>query len=419
MSHKKVYLDYAATTPLADEVKAAMEPFWKDMYANPMSLSTPGQEARKEIEEIRNNIAKFFGFEQEEVVFTSGATESNNLAIKGITEGVSDWVKKYSDRALVGKDFIPHIITTGFEHHCLIDSVKYLEQKGDIEATFLKVSKEGLVDPEEVRKNIKKNTVLVSVMYVNNEVGTIQPLGKIGKIIAKEKKERKQKAGMKSKEALPIYFHSDITQGVNYLPCPMGMWQLDSFSFSAHKIYGPKGMGGLGIRKDVLIKKQQHGGGQEFDLRSGTHNVTGIVGLGAALKKVAKNWEKEGKRLKKLQEYFIKKAKKEIKGIRINGSLEHRCPNNVNISFQKVEGESILMALDMLGIACNTGSACSSSSLKASHVLTAMGLKGLDAHGSIRFTMGEDTTKKNIDYTIKSLKDSITRLRAISKGISY
>jgi len=419
MKTRKVYLDYASTTPLAPEVKKAMEPFWNDNFGNPMALNSYGQNARKEIEMVRGLIAKFFRMDQEEIIFTGGATESNNLAVKGITEAVGNWVKKYSQRIFLNNPdrFIPHVITTQFEHHCLLDSVKYLKEKGLIEADFIKTGKDGLVDTENIKKSIKPNTVLISVMYVNNEVGTIQPIEKIGKLVKKERKERKQKAGMKNKEALPIYLHSDITQGLNYLPCPMNDWGVDAFSFSAHKIYGPKGVGALGVNKKVLIEKQQHGGGQEFNMRSGTHNVPGIIGLGAALERAGKRRIKEAGRLKKLQKYFWEQVKKEIKGADINGSMEKRVANNLNISFEKVEGESVLMALDMVGIACTTGSACSSESLKTSHVLSSMGLSNLRSHGSIRFSMGESTNKEVIDYTVKQLKEIIDRLRKMSGGI--
>jgi len=442
---RKVYLDYAATTPVAPEVKKAMEPYWNEKFGNPMAMHDFGQEARKAVEEAREKAASFFNVEQEEIIFTSGATESNNLTLRGVVKGVRNYVERYEDRISIqrykvqnmpyttmrGKNkaldvsssklyasgFIPHIITTPFEHHCLLDTAKDL-LKSEAEVTFIKLKRDGVVDPKDILSAIKPSTVLISVMYVNNEIGTVAPLKEIGELVKKEKIRRKEKAGLQRKEALPIYFHSDITQGVHYLPHNMTKFGMDLFSFSAHKIYGPKGVGALGVKKGVLIEKVQFGGSQEFDLRAGTHNVTGIVGLGAALEKIEKQnragWTGRVKKMQKLRDYFWNKLRREVERVKLNGSLEKRVANNLNVSFPGVEGESMLMALDMAGVACSTGSACSSETLEPSHVLLSIGLTHPEAHGSLRFTLGEGTAVPDIDYATLQVKNAADKLRKIS-----
>lgn len=414
---KKVYFDYAATTPLATEVKKAMEPYWGECFGNPSAMHSFGQDSRKAVEEAREKTASFFNVDQEEVIFTSGATESNNLALRGVAKAVKNYVNKFQERILLpqGVEFVPHIITTPFEHHCLLDTAKDL-LKGEAEVTFVKIGHDGVVDPKDVLGAIKANTVLISVMYVNNEIGTVAPLKEIGALVKNEAVRRKEKAGLVGKEGLPIYFHSDVTQAVNYLPCNMEKLGVDLFSLSAHKVYGPKGVGALGAKKGVLIEKIQYGGSQEFNLRAGTHNVTGIVGLGAALDRIAKmkKDKKEAEKIKELRDYFWKKLQKEVKNIFLNGSPEKRVANNLNVSFAGVEGESMLLALDMVGIACSTGSACSSETLEPSHVLLSIGLSHPEAHGSLRFTLGEGTTKAEIDYATLQIKQVTEKLRKIS-----
>jgi cysteine desulfurase len=429
---RKVYLDYAATTPVAPEVKKAMEPYWSKIFGNPAAMHRFGQDARKAIEEARENVASFFNVDQEEIIFTSGATESNNLALRGVVKGIKDYVEKYRDRVNIQSDkvqsknkvqstkykvpsFVPHIVTTPFEHHCLLDTAKDL-LKGEAEVTFIKVGRDGVVDPKEISKAIKPNTVVISVMYVNNEIGTIAPVKKIGELIGKEKIRRKEKAGLSGKEALPIYFHSDITQTVNYLPCNMKKIGVDLFSLSAHKIYGPKGIGALGVGKSVKIEKIQFGGSQEFDLRAGTHNVTGIVGMGAAINRMENGkWKMENiGKVKRLRDYFWEKLRKEVKDIKLNGSMEKRVANNLNVSIAGVEGESMLLALDMAGVACSTGSACSSETLEPSHVLLSIGLTHPEAHGSLRFTLGEGTTKADVNYATLQVRSVVEKLRRVS-----
>jgi len=417
---RKVYLDYAATTPIAPSVKKAMDPYWEKFFGNPMAMHSFGQEAREAIEGAREKVAAYFNREQEEIIFTSGATESNNLALKGVAKAVANYVKRYNDRVYLSDsasplDFSPHIITTPFEHHCLLDTAKNL-LNNEAEVTFIKIGRNGIVDPKNILKAIKPNTVLVSAMYVNNEIGTVAPLKEIGDLIQKERIKRKERAGIVGKEALPIYFHSDITQGVNYLPCNMKKMGVDLFSFSGHKIYGPKGVGALGVSKGILIEKIQYGGSQEFNLRAGTHNVTGIVGIGAAIKRMENGeWRMENaEKVKKLRDYFWEKLRKEIKDIALNGSWEKRAANNLNVSFVGVEGESMLLALDMAGVACSTGSACSSETLEPSHVLMAIGLSHPQAHGSLRFTLGEGNTQDDIDYATLQIKNVVNNLRRVS-----
>jgi len=432
---RRVYLDYAATTPVAPEVKKAMAPYWSREFGNPMAIHGFGQEARKAIEEAREKTASFFNVEQEEIIFTGGATESNNLALRGVVRAVKKYVEKYSDRVCMGSGFIPHVITTPFEHHCLLDTAKdllgrearlrldelqrdeatsFANDSGEAEVTFVKLGRDGVVDSKKILAAIKPNTVLVSIMYVNNEIGTIAPLKKIGELIKKEKIRRKEKAGLQGKEALPIYLHSDITQGVHYLPCNMTKFGVDLFSLSAHKIYGPKGVGALGVRKGVLIEKIQFGGSQEFNLRAGTHNVTGIVGLGEAIDRITNYQLPITNKIQELRNYFWGKLQKGVKDISLNGSLEKRVANNLNVSFAGVEGESILLALDMAGVACSTGSACSSETLQPSHVLLSIGLTHPEAHGSLRFTLGEGTTREDIDYATLQTKNVVERLRQVS-----
>jgi cysteine desulfurase len=396
---RKVYLDYAATTPVAPVVQKAMQPYWDKLFGNPAAMHTFGQEARQAVESAREKLAQFFNFAPEEIIFTSGATESNNLALRGVAKDQ--------------KGFVPHIITTPFEHHCLLDTAKDL-LRGEAEITFINLKRDGVIDPKEILKALKSNTVLVSVMYVNNEIGTVAPLAEISRIIKSEKVRRQKIADQAGKKPLPLYFHSDVTQAVNYLPCDMPKLGVDLFSLSAHKIYGPKGVGALGVRKDVKIEKIQFGGSQEFNLRAGTHNVTGIVGMGAAVERIARLKSKETQKIRQLRDYFWQELQKNVKNISLNGSLAQRSANNLNVSFKGVEGESMLLALDMAGVACSTGSACSSETLEPSHVLLSIGLTHPEAHGSLRFTLGEGNCKADIDYVVQQIKLVTAKLRKIS-----
>lgn len=390
----KIYLDNAATTPVDPEVLKAMLPYFSEKFGNPMSIHSFGQVALEAISKARKQVANFLNCDPSEIVFTSGATESNNLAIKGI-------IKKYF---YFNKDSQakPHIITSAFEHHCVLETIKFLEKSGQAEVTYLPIYEEGIVKLGDVKNAIKPNTILVSIMYVNNEIGTVQPIAKIGQFLKSYNSQ--------------ILFHTDATQAVNYFDCDVKKMGVDLLSLSGHKIYGPKGIGALYIKKGTPIAKIQDGGEQEFGMRAGTHNVPGIVGLGAALQQV-KSSKLKVKSILKLRDYFIDKVLKEIPDSYLNGSKEKRSPNNINFRFDNVEGESLVMLLDMKGIASSTGSACSSGTLEPSHVLLALGLKHEQAHGSLRLTLSKDTTKEELDYTVVKLKEIVERLRKISGNV--
>ncbi len=386
---KQIYLDYAATTPIDKEVLKAMMPYLKKDFGNPSSLHRFGQKTRSAIDEARKKVAKFLNCPESEIIFTGSATEANNLAIFGVV------------RALKKKEIKPHIITTKIEHHAVLHPFEELEKEG-VEVSFLAPNKEGIVEIDDIQKAIKENTVFISIMYANNEIGTIQPIQKIGKLITRLNKNRKHK----------IYFHTDAVQAVNYLDCNVKELGVGLLTLSAHKIYGPKGVGALFVKQGTPIEPIIYGGGHEFGLRSGTENVAGIVGLGKAIELVEKH-KNDIKRIKKLQDKIIEEVLK-IPNTRLNGSREKRLPNNVNISISGVEGESLVIALDQYGIAVSTGSACSSKELKPSHVLLAIGLSPKEAHGSLRITLGRFTTEEEVDYFLKILPKVVKRLREIS-----
>lgn len=389
---KKIYLDYAATTPLDKKVLSEILPYFSEKFGNPSSIHQYGQEALEAVEKARLQVADFLGCGSSEIIFTSGATESNNLAIKGIL------------RASQVEN--PHIITSSIEHHCVLNTCKTVQKEGG-EVTFLKVNQEGILDLENLKKAIKDNTIFISVMYANNEVGVIEPIAEIGKLLKEINSEREEKKLPK------IYFHTDAVQAVNYLDCEVDNLGVDLLSLSGHKIYAPKGVGVLYVRKGTRIKSIQQGGEQENNFRAGTHNVSGIVGIGKAISLVLEN-RKKTIETKKLRDYFIDNVLENIPDSKLNGSLEFRLPHNINFSFKGLEGESLLMMLDREGISVSTGSACSSASLSPSHVLSAMGIPPEVAHASIRFTLGKETTKEEVDFTLKTLIEKNKRLREIS-----
>lgn len=380
---KKVYLDYAATTPVDPRVLKAMLPFFTEKFANTMSLHSLGQQAKEALENARWVVANFIGARLDEIVFTSSATESNNLALKGI--------------ALANKNRGNHIIISAIEHPCIIESAKWLKGQG-FEITEIKTDKYGLVDPEDVKKFIKKETILVSIMHANNEIGTIQPIEEIGKIC----KER------------GVYFHTDAVQSLGKIEVNVDKLNVDLLSGSSHKIYGPKGVGFLYIRKGTKILPLLHGGGHEFGLRSSTVNLPGIIGFAKAIEICQKEMKKESERLRKLSNKLIQGVLEKIEGSRLNGHPQKRLPNIVNFSFERVEGESLVLRLDMEGIFVSTGSACSSAKLTPSHVLLAIGLSPALAHGSLRFSLGRWTKKDEIDYVLKILPKIVEDLRKIS-----
>ena len=389
---KKIYLDHAATTPTDKKVLDEMMPYFSQKFGNPSSIHQFGQEALEAVDKARQQVADFLGCSSSEIIFTSGATESNNMTIKGVIKASN--VEN------------PHIITSAIEHPCILNSCKEAEKEGS-EVAYLGVDKDGIIELEDIKKAIKENTILISIMYANNEVGTIEPIAEIGKLLKKINSEREE-------NKLPkIYFHTDAVQAINYLDCDVDNLGVDLLSLSGHKIYGPKGVGALYVRQGTKIKAIQDGGEQENNLRAGTHNVPGIVGLGKAISLISENRSRI-KEIKKLRDYFIGEVLKNITDARLNGSKEFRLPHNVNFSFKGIEGESLLIMLDQDGIAVSTGSACSSASLEPSHVLTAMKIPPEIAHASIRFTLGKDMTKEDVDYTLKVLKEKIKKLREIS-----
>lgn len=379
----KVYMDYAATTPIDPRVVKAMLPYFTKKFGNTMSLHSFGREAKIAVEEARVKVADLMNVSPEEIIFTSSATESNNLALKGI--------------AFANKDKGKHIITSKIEHECILESCKWLEKRG-FEITYLPVDNYGFVNPEDVEKAIRKDTILVSIMHANNEIGTIEPIEEIGKI-CKEK---------------GVYFHTDAAQTFGKIEVDANKLNADLITVSSHKMYGPKGVAALFIRKGVKIEPLLHGGGHEFGLRSSTINVPGIVGFGVACEIAKAEMKKESERLTKLRDYLIKNVLK-IENSHLNGHPTKRLPNNANFWFNFVDGESLIMELDYYGIAASTGSACSTSTLKPSHVLLAIGLKPHEADGSLRLSIGRWTSKEDVNYTIKILPKAIEKIRKLAK----
>jgi cysteine desulfurase len=416
---KKIYLDYAATTPVDAKVLETMLPYFSQNFGNAMSVHSFGQEALEAVDEARAKAALFFRCSASEIIFTSGATESNNLTVKGSIRSFYSIARKAGEK--------PHIITTKFEHHCVLDACKFAEKDGLAEVTFISPNKEGLISIKDIKAAIKPNTILISVMYVNNEIGTVQPIEEIGKLLKKTNAERKEEKPASTRGddrsstrgGLPrIIFHTDATQAINYFNCNVDELGVDLLSMSAHKIYGPKGVGLLYIRKGTPIKRIQDGGDQEYKMRAGTHNVPAIVGLGEALNMIkTPATQKKIKEITELRDYLIKRVLKEVPKSYLNGSNEKRSPSNANFRFDDIEGEGLILSLDLDGIAGSTGSACSSGALDPSHVLLSLGLRHEQAHGSLRLTIGKYTTKKELDIVIDKIKEVVKRLRKISGNV--
>jgi len=375
-------MDYAATTPVDPRVLATMKPYFSEKFGNVSSLHSFGQEAKYAMEEARNNIAGLIKAESSEIIFTSGGTESNNFAIKGI--------------AFANRERGRHIITSAIEHDAVLEPCKWLKKFG-FDITVLPVDKYGLVDPADVEKTIRKDTILVSIMMANNEIGTIQKIGEIGRICSRKN----------------VPFHTDAVQAFGKTPIDVEKMHIDLLSASAHKMYGPKGVGCLYVRKGLKIDPLLHGGGHEFGLRSTTENVAGIVGFGAAAELRKKEMKPEAKRLTKMRDKLIKNTMK-IDHSHLNGHPTLRLPNNANFWFDFIEGESLIMHLDAKGVAASTGSACSSKDLEPSHVLLAIGLRHEQAHGSLRLTLGKYNTDADVKYVSKVLPEIVEKLRNIS-----
>ena len=380
---KQVYLDNNATTRMRDEVLDAMLPYMKDFYGNASSVHQFGRTARAAIDAARVKVAALLGAASpEEIIFTSGGTESDNYAIKGVAYAL--------------KNKGNHIITSAIEHHAVYNTCKFLEKEG-YQVTYLGVDQYGMINPDDLRKAITDKTILITIMYANNEMGAIEPVEEIGKI-AKEKN---------------IYFHTDAVQATGKVPFSVKDMDIDLLAMSAHKIYGPKGMGALYMKKGVKATPQMYGGHHEMNKRAGTENVPGIVGLGKAAELALKEMPEEGK-IKELRDYLFKGITSKIDDVKLNGHPEKRLPNTLNVSFTYLEGESIILNLDMEGVAASTGSACTSGTLMPSHVLSAMGVDAVNTQGSVRFSLGRDNTKEEMDYVIDVLPPIIKRLRAMS-----
>ncbi len=393
-----IYLDHAATTPTDERVIKAMLPFFNQQFANPSALYQPGRQAALAVKTAREKVAKILGTTNEEIIFTAGGTESDNLAIFGIANH------------FIGQEQNYHLITTKIEHSAVLNSFRALEKRG-FQVTYLPVNKFGLVNPQEVMKALRPNTVLVSIMYANNEIGTIQPISEIARII-KNYRHIQQIDKISAQPFYPI-FHTDACQAAEYLNLKVDKLGVDLMTLNGSKIYGPKQIGVLYKRKKIVLKPILYGGDQEFKLRPGTQNVAAIVGFAEALALAEKNKNRESKRLERLRDYFIKKIL-DIPDTMLNGHPQKRLPNNVNVTFKYVEGESVMLMLDAQEIYVSTGSACHSLSLEPSHVILAIGQPPEYAHGSMRFTMGRSTTKKDIDKVLKVLPEAINRLRKIS-----
>lgn len=380
---KRVYSDYAATTPTDPRVVDAMLPYFSLSYGNPSSLHSFGREAKQALDHARETVAAFIGAKPEEIVFTSGGTESDNTALKGIA---------YASRKRGN-----HIITSAIEHHAILEPAAFLEREG-FKVTRLPVDKDGLVDPDDVRRAITDRTILISIMHANNEIGTMQPISEI--------------AGIAKSSGIPM--HTDAVQTLGHIDVNVDKLGVDMLSASAHKFYGPKGVGILYLRKGTKIQPFMQGGDQERKRRASTENLPGIVGLCRAVELAKETMAEEAREQERMRDRLISGILESIDHVRLNGHPERRLPNNVNVSIEFVEGESLLLNMDMMGIACSTGSACSSSSLEPSHVLLAIGLPHEIAHGSLRFTFGRFSTPSDVDRILETLPKVVEKLRIMS-----
>lgn len=382
---RQVYLDYSATTPVKDEVLQAMIPYFTENYGNPSSLYSAGLNSKAALDKARTQVAELINADPKEVFFTGSGTEADNWAIEGIADAMSKSGKGN------------HIITTKIEHHAILHTCEYLAAHG-FEVTYLDVDSEGRVSPEDLEKAIKSNTILISVMMVNNEVGTIQNIRDMAGIARKHK----------------VFFHTDAVQALGNVPIDVQALGVDLMSMSSHKIYGPKGVGALYIKKGVRLSNFVHGGAQEMGKRAGTENLPGIVGFGKAAEIAKRDFSSHVAHSKEVRDYLLEKISESIPKVEVNGSMKHRHPGNLNITFDFIEGESLLILLDMKGVSISTGSACSSKSLKPSHVLDAMGVPWEKIHGTIRMTVGDFTTKEDVDYVVNELEKIVKTLREIS-----
>ena len=380
---KFVYLDHAATTPARPEVVEAMLPYFTEKFWNPSSVYSPAAENKQAIDQCRDLIGKTLGTEGKNIYFTAGGSESDNWALKAAAEA-------YETK---GK----HTITSKIEHHAILHTCDYLESRG-FEITYIDVDENGILKLDQLEEAIRPDTILISIMFANNEIGTIQPVKEIGEIARKH----------------GVIFHTDAVQAYGQIPINVDEYGIDMLSASGHKLNGPKGIGFLYIRKGLKLRSFIHGGAQERKRRAGTENVSGIIGLGKAVEIAFDTMEERTSKEREVRDYAIDRILAEIPYCRLNGDRRKRLPNNINISFQFIEGESLLIMLDMAGICASSGSACTSGSLDPSHVLLAIGLPHEIAHGSLRMTLGEETTKEDMDYVIDKLKEIVDKLRSMS-----
>jgi len=378
-----IYLDNAATTKMAPEVLEAMLPYFKEEYGNPSAIYSMGSAGKKALNEARRGIAAVIGAKQEEIYFTAGGSEADNWALRAVARG-------YASKGR-------HIITSKIEHHAVLHTCRYLEEQG-FEVTYLSVNRDGQVDSVELEGAIRPDTILISIMFANNEIGTLQPVEEIGRLAGKH----------------GVLFHTDAVQAFGQIPIDVEKMNIDLLSASAHKMNGPKGVGMLYVRTGVKLSSLIYGGAQERNRRAGTENVPGIVGFGAAAKRAARIMEEKSGKEQLLRDYLIRKIEEEIPYCRLNGHRTRRLSNNVNFSFRFIEGESLLIMLDMQGICASSGSACTSGSMDPSHVLLATGLTNEEAHGSLRMTLSEENTTEQLDQVVECLKQSVARLRNMS-----
>ncbi|MBU4173343.1 MAG: IscS subfamily cysteine desulfurase [Actinobacteria bacterium] len=380
---RTAYLDHAATTPPLPEVIEAMKPYLAERFGNPSALYALGRDSRRVLEESREKVASLIGAMPDEIVFTSGGTESDNMALLGVL--------------LAGEGNGGHIVTTAVEHHAILETVRFLERLG-YRATVVGVDSTGMVDPDDIRKAIRAETVLASVMHANNEVGTVEPLRRVADVC--------REAG--------VYLHSDTVQTVGNIPVDVDELGVDMLSMSGHKLYGPKGAGAIYVRRGTRVSGIIHGGEQERGMRAGTENIAGIVGLAAAAAAAARGMESRGERIAGLRNRLVDGILSSVEGVVLNGHPEVRLPNNAHLGIERVEGEAVCLHLDAVGICASTGSACTSEELEPSHVLLAMGIAPLKAHGSVRFTLGRGTTLEEIEYVLQELPPIVERLRAMA-----
>lgn len=379
---ENVYFDNSATTKIDEDVLKEMMPYLRENYGNASSIYKLGRISKKAIEESREKIAKSINANPEDIYFTAGGSESDNTIIKGV--------------AYFNKSKGNHIITSKIEHPAVLETCKQLEQEG-FEVTYINVNNNGIIDLEELKKSITENTILISIMFANNEIGTIQPIKEIGEIARKHK----------------IVFHTDAVQAIGSVPIDVKELNIDSLSMSAHKFYGPKGIGALYVKNGIKFRKLIAGGHQEKDKRAGTENVAGIVGMGKAIEIATNNIEKHNEIIQRLRDYYISELEKNIQNIKINGDLEKRLPGNANISFESIKGDSLLFNLDLKGICASSGSACTSGSIDPSHVLKAINVPEKFLNNSLRISIGKYNTKEEVDYLIKNLTEIVNRLRNI------